>query len=142
MPAPITSDDVVNRVLGLARSYAVVGASSNPARPVYGVMEFLLRRGFNVVPINPGLAGQDLLGQKVYATLADVPGPIDVVDIFRNSDAALEVTRAAITESRRLNLKAIWMQLDIVNEIAAQEATAAGLDIVMDRCPKIELARR
>jgi uncharacterized protein len=94
------------------------------------------------VPVNPGLAGQELLGQKVYATLADVPGPVDVVDIFRNSDAALEVTRAAIVESQRLNLRAIWMQLDVINDTAAQEAKAAGLDVVMDRCPKIELNAR
>ena len=136
-----TSDDVVRRVLLEARVFAVVGASNNPERPSYGVMAFLLQNGFKVVPINPGLAGQELLGQKVYATLADVPGPVDVVDIFRNSDAALGVTREAIVESQRLALKAIWMQLGVINDLAAQEAEAAGLDVVMDRCPKIELGR-
>ena len=136
-----TSDDVVRRVLLEARVFAVVGASNNPERPSYGVMAFLLQNGFKVVPINPGLAGQELLGQKVYATLADVPGPVDVVDIFRNSDAALGVTREAIVESQRLALKAIWMQLGVINEAAAQEARAANLDVVMDRCPKIELGR-
>ena len=95
-----TSDDVVRRVLLEARVFAVVGASNNPERPSYGVMAFLLQNGFKVVPINPGLAGQELLGQKVYATLADVPGPVDVVDIFRNSDAALGVTREAIVDRK------------------------------------------
>ena len=140
MTDPVTSDDVVKRVLETARSFAVVGASSNPARASYGVMAFLLSRGFDVVPVNPGLAGQHLLGQKVYATLAGVPGPIDVVDIFRNSDAALEVTREALADRERLHLKAIWMQLDVINHAAAAEAKAAGLDVVMDRCPHIELA--
>lgn len=139
MSAPVTSDETVERVLTEARVFAVAGASNNPARASYYVMEFLLHKGFKVVPVNPGLAGQELLGQKVYAALADVPGPVDVVDIFRNSDAALDVTRAAIVESKRLGLKAIWMQLDVINDVAAQEAKAAGLDVVMDRCPKIEL---
>ena len=139
MSAPVTSDEVVKRVLSEARVFAVVGASNNPARASYYVSEFLISKGFKVVPINPGLAGQELLGQKVYATLADVPGPVDVVDIFRNSDAALDVTRAAIAESKRLSLKAIWMQLDVINDVAAAEAQAAGLSVVMDRCPKIEL---
>ncbi len=139
MSDPITSDDVVRRVLDDARSFAVIGASANPARASHYVMAFLIGRGFKVVPVNPGLAGQELLGQKVYATLADVPGPIDVVDIFRNSDAALDVTRDAIAERKRLGLKAIWMQLGVINHVAAQEAQAAGLDVVMDRCPKIEL---
>ena len=134
-----TSDEVVKHVLSEARVFAVVGASNNPARASYYVSEFLISKGFKVVPINPGLAGQELLGQKVYATLADVPGPVDVVDIFRNSDAALDVTRAAIAESKRLSLKAIWMQLDVINDVAAAEAQAAGLSVVMDRCPKIEL---
>lgn len=136
-----TSDDTVRRVLLETRVFAVVGASNNPARPSYGVMAFLLQKGFKVVPINPGLAGQDLLGQKVYATLSEVPGPVDVVDIFRNSDAALVATRQAIAERARLGLKAIWMQLGVVNDAAAQEARAAGLEVVMDRCPKIELGR-
>lgn len=141
MTEPVTPDAIVKRVLETARTFAVVGASSNPARPSYGVMRFLLSRGFDVVPVNPGLAGQQLLGQTVYATLADVPGPIDVVDIFRNSDAALEVTRAALAERERLRLKAVWMQLGVINHSAAVEAEAAGVEVVMDRCPHIELAR-
>ncbi len=141
MSVPVTSDGAVKRVLSEAHVFAVVGASNNPARASYYVSEFLIGNGFKVVPVNPGLAGQDLLGQKVYATLADVPGPVDVVDIFRNSEAALDVTRAAIAESKRLNLRAIWMQLDVINYVAAAEAEAAGLAVVMDRCPKIELGR-
>ena len=141
MTEPVTSDAVVKRVLDGARAFAIVGASNNPARPSYGVMEYLLSKGYKVVPVNPGLAGQELLGQKIYGTLADVPAPVDVVDIFRNSDAALEVTRAAIAERQRLNLKAVWMQLAVINEAASTEAQAAGLDVVMDRCPHIELER-
>jgi uncharacterized protein len=140
MNSALTSDAVVKRVLREARSFAVIGASNNPARASHHVMAFLLNRSFTVVPVNPGLAGQELLGQKVYATLADVPGPIDVVDIFRNSDAALEVTREAIVESKRLKLKTIWMQLGVINHVAAGEAQAAGLAVVMDRCPEIELS--
>ena len=141
MTEPVTGDAVVRRVLDGARVFAIVGASNNPARASYGVMDYLLSKVFKVVPINPGLAGQDLLGQKVYGTLAEVPGPVDVVDIFRNSQAALEVTRGAIAERQRLSLKAIWMQLDVINDVAAAEAHAAGLDVVMDRCPHIELER-
>jgi len=141
-PNLVTSDAVVKRVLTRAKVFAVVGASDNPQRPSYGVMQFLLQRGFSVVPVNPGLAGQELLGQKVYASLADVPGPVDVVDIFRNSEAAFDVVCEAITEKDRLGLKAVWMQLDVVNQKAAAKARASGLSAVMDRCPKIELARK
>jgi uncharacterized protein len=141
MTAPVTPDAVVDRVLCAARSFAVIGASNKPDRPSYGVMRFLIARGYTVVPVNPGLAGQTILDQPVYATLADVPGLIDVVDVFRNSDAALGVTREALAERARLGLKAIWMQLDVINEDAAAEATAAGLDVVMDRCPAIELSK-
>jgi predicted CoA-binding protein len=104
-------------------------------------MKYLLDKGFVVHPINPGLEGKDILGQKVYASLKDVPAPVDMVDIFRNSDAALGVVDEALSEKDRLGLKVIWMQLGVINEDAAAKAREAGLIVVMDRCPKIEYGR-
>ncbi len=116
---------------------ALVGASQNAARPSYGVMKFLISRGYTVIPINPGLAGQDILGQRVYASLADVPHPIDMVDIFRNSEAAAGVVAEAL--ALRTLPKIIWMQLDVRHDEAALKAEMAGLKVVMNRCPAIEL---
>lgn len=135
------TDAEIASLLQSARVFAVVGASAKPDRPVYGVMERLIAKGYTVVPINPGQAGSEILGQKVYATLADVPAPADIVDIFRASDAALSVVEEAIAQKDRLGLKAVWMQLGVVNEEAARLARDAGLTVVMDRCPKIELGR-
>lgn len=134
-------DAEIAALLRTARVFAIVGASPKPDRPVYGVMERLITKGYTVVPVNPGQAGSEILGQKVYASLSDMPAPADIVDIFRSSDAALEVVREAIREKDRLGLKAVWMQLGVVNEDAAQLAARAGLIVVMDRCPKIELGR-
>jgi predicted CoA-binding protein len=135
------SDDYVADILSAARTFAFVGASANTNRPSYFAMKYLLGKGYTVVPINPGIAGQQILGQTVYATLADVPGPVDVVDIFRNSAAALEAAREAIALKDKLGLKVLWLQLGVRNEEAAQEAEAAGLKVVMNRCPKIEYGR-
>jgi uncharacterized protein len=135
------SDDTLAGILQSARSFAVVGASNKPDRPSYGVMEFLIARGYNVHPVNPGLAGQEILGRKVYAKLADVPAPVDAVDVFRNSDAALDVVRDTIAQKDRLGLKVVWMQLGVINFDAARDAATAGLVVVMNRCPKIEMAR-
>jgi uncharacterized protein len=121
--------------------FAVVGASPKPDRPVYGVMERLIAGGYTVVPVNPGQAGGEILGRKVYARLADVPAPADIVDIFRAPDAALAIVDEAVGQKDRLGLKAVWMQLGVINEEAARRAADAGLMVVMDRCPKIELAR-
>lgn len=132
---------IVKDLLRTPRVFAVVGASANADRPSFTVMRYLLSKGHTVIPINPGLEGQEIHGQKVYARLADVPGPVDIVDIFRASDAALGVTREAVGLKDKLKLKAIWMQLGVINEAAAKEASAAGLQVVMDRCPKIEIAR-
>jgi predicted CoA-binding protein len=104
-------------------------------------MKYLTSKGYTVIPINPGLAGQEILGQKVYASLADVPAKVEVIDIFRNSEAALEVTREAIRLKDKLGLKVVWMQLGVRNDEAAAEAEAAGLQVVMNRCPKIEYGR-
>lgn len=141
MPHRPPSDAEIAEILSTSRTFAMVGASANEARPSYGVMRFLLAKGYDVVPVNPGLAGQQILGRTVAADLASVPAPVDVVDVFRNSEAALDVVRAAIAEKDRLGLKAVWLQIGVVNEIAAAEAEAAGLAVVMDRCPKIEHAR-
>jgi predicted CoA-binding protein len=135
------SDDTIADILGSARAFAFVGASANVSRPSYFAMKYLLGKGYRVIPVNPGTAGQKILGQEVYATLADVPGPVDVVDIFRSSDAALAITREAIAHKDRLGLKVLWMQLGVRNDEAAREAEAAGLRVIMNRCPKIEYGR-
>lgn len=135
------SDDYVAQVLRDTRVFAFVGASANTSRPSYFAMKYLLSKGYTVIPVNPGLAGQELLGQKVYARLEDIPGPVDVVDVFRNSDAALGVVREAIALKDKLTLGVIWMQLGVRNDTAAAEAEAAGLRVVMNRCPKIEYGR-
>ena len=134
-------DDYIADILRDVKSIAMIGASANTSRPSYFAMKYLLGKGYRVVPINPGLAGQKILDQEVVATLADLSGPIEMVDIFRNSDAALEVVREAIALKDKLGLKVIWMQLGVRNEDAAAAAEAAGLKVVMNRCPKIEYGR-
>jgi uncharacterized protein len=118
------------------RRIALVGASLNPARPSYGVMGFLLTRGYDVTPVNPGHAGQSVHGRTIVGSL-DEAAPLDLVDLFRASEHVLAPVRDAI----RLGAKAVWMQLGVVNEQAAEEARAAGLAVVMDRCPAIEWRR-
>lgn len=135
------SDTYIAGVLGDVKSIALVGASANTSRPSYFVLKYMLAKGYAVVPINPGLAGQEILGQRVVASLADLDQPIDMVDIFRSSDAALEVTREAIRLKDKLGLTAVWMQLTVFNQQAADEAEAVGLRVVMNRCPKIEYGR-
>jgi predicted CoA-binding protein len=141
MAGQIVTDDLLRRILGETKTIALVGASNKPERPSHGVMRFLQQRGYRVIPVNPGLAGQVLNGEKVYARIADIPeaqsGGIDMVDIFRNSADALAAAREGIA----IKARTIWMQLGVVNETAAAEAHAAGLNIVMDRCPAIEIPR-
>ena len=131
------ADEAIAEILQTQKRFAIVGASHKPARPVYRVMEFLLARDFALYPVNPGLAGKDILGQQVYGRLEDIPHPVDVVDIFRNADAALEIVRAAIP----LTPAVIWMQLGVVNIEAAALAKTNGMEVIMDRCPKMEYAR-
>ena len=135
------TDAYIAGILGDAKTIAMVGASATCNRPSYFAMKYLLGKGYRVIPVNPGLAGKEILGQRVYASLGEVPGPVDIVDIFRSSAAALEVAREAIREKDRLGIKVVWMQLGVRNEKAAAEAEAAGLKVVMNRCPKIEYGR-
>ncbi len=124
-------------ILKSVKVIALVGASANVARPSYEVMQFLLLKGFDVIPVNPGLAGKELLGQQVYASLSEIPRAFDMVDIFRNSKAVAGVVDEAL--SLRVKPKIIWMQLAVRNDVAAAKAEAAGLQVVMNRCPAIEL---
>ena len=135
------TDDYIAGILGRARTIAMVGASGTSNRPSYFAMKYLMGKGYRVVPVNPGLAGQTILDQPVFAALADVPPPVDIVDIFRGSAAALEVTREAIRLKDELGIQVVWMQLGVRNDEAAAEAEAAGLLVVMNRCPKIEYGR-
>lgn len=134
-------DAYISQILEETHTIAMVGASANTSRPSYFAMKYLLGKGYIVHPINPGLAGQQLLGQAVYADLADVPAPVDLVDIFRNAEAAAEITEQTIALQSRLGVKTVWMQLGVCHEGAAELAEAAGLKVVMNRCPKIEYGR-
>lgn len=138
---PAYPDDLIRSVLRTTKTIAIVGASGNPMRPSYFVTMYMLAKGYVVHPINPGMAGKEILGRKVYADLHDVPAPVDMVDIFRSSDAAPGVVQQALAEKERLGIKTIWMQLGVINEEAAQIARDAGLTVIMDRCPKIEHGR-
>jgi predicted CoA-binding protein len=138
---PVYSDAMIARILRSVKTIAMIGASANEMRPSYFAMKYLTDKGFKVIPVNPGQAGKDILGQKVYATLADVPPPVDMVDIFRNSEAAGPIADDVIAQKDRLGVKVLWMQLGVVNEAAAKRAEAAGLTVVMNRCPKIEYGR-
>jgi len=134
---PLQDDDEIAELLASARTIAVVGASDRPERASYGVMKFLQSRGYRVIPVNPTITGEHVHGEYVWRELSQVGVPIDIVDIFRNSEAAGEAVDQAIA----VGAKAVWMQLGVVNEEAAQRAEAAGLKVVMDRCPKIEVPR-
>ncbi|MGL6181193.1 MAG: CoA-binding protein [Aestuariivirga sp.] len=131
--------DYIRGILQSVKTIALVGASANEVRPSYFVMKYLLDKGYDVIPVNPGLAGQTLLGQTVYATLKDIPKPVDMVDIFRNSEAAGPITDEALSLSPRP--KVIWMQLSVRNDDAASRAEAEGVQVVMDRCPKMEYGK-
>lgn len=132
-------NDYLRGILQSVKTIALVGASQNPARPSWIVTKYLLERDYKVIPINPGLAGGELLGQKVYGSLSDVPEPIDMVEIFRNSEAAGPITAEALDLAPLP--KVIWMQLSVRNNEAAALAEAKGIKVVMDRCPKIEFGR-
>ena len=137
----IYSDAKIRRILRDVRTIAMVGASPTWNRPSYYAMKYMQAKGYRVIPVNARAAGGEILGERVYATLAEVPGPIDMVQIFRNSEAAGPITDEAIAVAREKGIKVIWMQLTVRNDEAAARAEAAGLEVVMDRCPKIEYGR-
>ncbi|OWJ66851.1 CoA-binding protein [Inquilinus limosus] len=132
-------DAYLRGILREVKTIAMVGASPNWNRPSYFAMTYLQGKGYRVIPVNPGVAGQTILKETVYASLAEVPVPVDMVDIFRNSEAAAGVVDAALALPVRP--KVIWMQLGVRNDAAAAKAEAAGIRVVMNRCPKIEWAR-
>ncbi|MBW6416782.1 CoA-binding protein [Celeribacter sp. PS-C1] len=133
------TDADIARILGDTKVIALVGASPKPERPSHQVGKFLAARGYKVIPVNPGQAGKELFGQTCVATLADISEPVDMVDIFRKPEVTGQVVDDALHELQ--GLKYIWMQLDIVNEKAAALARAQGAEVVMDRCPAIEIPR-
>ena len=133
------SDDYIRGILNTVKSIAMVGASEKENRPSYFAFKYLLERGYTVIPVNPGHAGTDMLGRRIYARLADIPEPVDMVDIFRAARYALPIVQEALALKPRP--QAIWMQLGIRNDEAAALAEANGLKVVMNRCPKIEYGR-
>lgn len=132
-------DAYIAGILESVRTVAIVGASANEVRPSFFVAKYLIDKGYTVFPINPGHAGKEILGRMTYARLADVPEPIDMVDIFRASDAVPGIVDEALALEPKP--KVIWMQLTVRHDGAAAKAEAAGLSVVMNRCPKIEYAR-
>jgi uncharacterized protein len=138
------TDEHLRRILASSRTIAVVGASMNPIRPSYGVAHFLLQKGYRVIPVNPGHAGETLHGATVARDLFSIPeevGPVDMVDVFRRSDRAGEVVDEALEALLPRGLKAIWMQIGVRDDAAAARAEAEGVAVVMDRCPKIDYPR-
>ena len=130
-------DARIRRVLTRTRTIAMVGASPRPERDSHEVMGYLQGRGYRVIPVNPSCAGGRILGEAVYASLDEIPEPIDLVDVFRNSAMAGE----AVDQAVAVGARAVWLQLGVIDEAAAERARAAGLDVVMDRCPAIEIPR-
>lgn len=132
-------DTLIRTILTGVKTIAMVGASDNPARPSYLVYKYLRERGFRVIPVNPGKAGQDFLGEPFVARLADITVPVDMVDIFRGADAAPGIVAEALAMSPRPRV--VWMQLSVRHDEAAAAAEAEGLTVIMNRCPKIEFGR-
>jgi predicted CoA-binding protein len=130
-------EEYIRDILRDTRTIAMVGASTNWNRPSYFVMKYMQAKGYRVIPVNPGSAGQELLGETVVASLKDIDVPVDMVDIFRNSDVAGPITDEAIA----IGAKIVWMQFTVRNDAAAKRAEDAGLRVVMDRCPKVEYSR-
>ena len=133
----LESDEAIAQLLVQVKRIALVGASAKPERPSHRVMQFLLEEGYEVLPINPGLAGQKLLGQRVHASLADLPTSVDMADIFRDAVSLPEATQDVVNAG----IPAIWTQLGVVHSEAERTAVDAGLQVVVDRCPAIEIPR-
>lgn len=134
-------DADLRHILKTVRTIAMVGASPNWVRPSNFAMKYLQGKGFKVIPVNPGAAGTEILGSMTYASLADIPGKFDMVDIFRSSEAAGPIVDEAIRLKDEKGIKVVWMQLGVRNDDAAAKAEAAGMKVVMNRCPKIEYGR-
>ena len=134
---PLTSDEEIADLLRNARTIAMVGASDRPSRPSNGVMKFMQAHGYRVIPVNPQITGGHVHGEYVWRELSQIGEPIDIVDIFRRPQAAGE----AVDQAIEVGAKAVWLQLGVINEVAAAKAEAAGLKVVMNRCPKIEIMR-
>ena len=134
---PLTTDAEIAELLQCTRTIALIGASDRPDRPSWGVMKFLVDHGYRVLPVNPQITGEHIHGEYVWRELSQIGEPIDMVDIFRRPQAAGE----AVDEAIAAGAKSVWMQIGVVNEEAAARAEAAGLKVVMDRCPKIDIPR-
>lgn len=137
MTGLVESDAALRDILTRCRRFAVIIASANPARPSHYVPRYLLERGYEVFPVNPGWAGREILGRPVVARLGDLPKPVDVVDVFRHPEAVAPIAEDAVA----IGAKVLWMQIGVVNPEAARIAQEGGLQVVMDRCAKIEHAR-
>lgn len=132
-------DDALRQILTRTKTIAIVGISANPVRPSYYVARYLTLKGYRVIPVNPGLAGQTLFDETVYADLTQIPGDVDMVDIFRRSEAVPPIVDAAL--ERWPDLQTIWMQIGVTHPEAAAKAQARGVDVIQNRCPKIEYQR-
>ena len=130
-------DSLIRKILREVKTIAMVGSSANWVRPSYYAMKYLQRKGYRIIPVNPKVAGTEILGETAYARLADNPHAVDMVQVFRNSEAAGPITDEAIA----IRPKVVWMQLGVRNDAAAERAEAAGLTVIMNRCPKIEYGR-
>jgi len=135
------TDEILRAILGQVRSIAMVGASTVWRRPSYYAAKYLNHKGFRIIPINPARAGEEIIGEKVHSSIADVPGQIDMLQIFRPSPEAYAITEDTIRNKDEKSIKVLWMQLTVRDDAAAELAEAAGLTVVMNRCPKIEYAR-
>ena len=133
------ADSTIRGILNTVKTIAMVGISPNVTRPSYFVFKYLLERGYRMIPVNPGQAGKEILGQKIHGKLSDIPEPVDMVDVFRASEHVMPIVQEAI--ALRPKPQVIWMQLTIRNDAVAALAEAAGIKVVMNRCPKIEYGR-
>jgi len=133
------SDDLLNDVFDRSKTIAVIGFSMNPARASHYVAQFLFEQGYRVIPVNPGHAGKEMFGTTIRASLSDIDEPVDMIDVFRRSDALMSVVEDALEHLP--DVQTIWTQLGVVDDTAAAKAEAAGKTVIMDRCPKIEVPR-
>ena len=135
------SDRTLRGILSDVRSFALVGASTQWRRPSFYAMKYLQKKGYRVIPVNPARAGDEILGERVYGSIAEIPRNIEMVDIFRTSAEAYDITKDVIASKEEKGIRVLWMQLGVRDDAAAELAEDAGLTVIMDRCPKIEFAR-